>query len=134
MDSVGAKVAKARWLVRVGVSAACAGALVAAGAPSASAGAQGCNQRTCIEVEGSGLRVESISAATTWNGDFTGHFHIWGGGIDTNSATGFWGYHQKFTVPVHRDLPNGAVLCAEGWEHLNGRMESRGRACAEVHF
>ncbi|MGW0842613.1 hypothetical protein ACWD26_21110 [Streptomyces sp. NPDC002787] len=72
---------------------------------------------------GQGLRVETISTATTWNGDFTGHFHIWGGGIHTNSATGFWGCHQKFTVPVHRDLPNGAVLCAEGWEHLNGGME-----------
>ncbi|MFI8932644.1 hypothetical protein ACIG3E_33900 [Streptomyces sp. NPDC053474] len=126
--------AKARWLVRTVTTFVCLGAAVTAAAPSAFAGASGCNQRTCIRVDGSGLRVETVQAATTWNGDFTGHFHIWGGGIDQNSATGFWGYHQKFTVPVHRDLPNGAVLCAEGWEHMGGRMESRGRACAEVHF
>ncbi len=75
-----------------------------------------------------------MSASATWNGDFTGHFHIWGGGLDRNSPTGFWGYHQKFTVPVGRDLPNGSVICAEGWEHVHGGYESRGRACAEVHF
>ncbi|MEU7582222.1 hypothetical protein AB0B50_32090 [Streptomyces sp. NPDC041068] len=126
--------AKARRRMRVAVSAVCVGVAVLAGAPSAFAGANGCNDRTCISVEGSGLRVEKISAATTWNGDFTGHFHIYGGGIDRNSATGFWGYHQKFTVPVGRDLPNGSVLCAEGWEHTGSGMELRGRACAEVHF
>ena len=50
--------------------------------PSAEAGAAGCNGRTCIDVEGSGLRVERVPASATWNGDFTGRFHIWGGGID----------------------------------------------------
>jgi len=119
---------------RLVLGAVCALAMTIAGAPAASAGATGCNQRTCVIVDGAGLRVETVAAATTWNGDFTGHFHIWGGGIDTNSATQFWGYHRKFTVPVHRDLPNGAVLCAEGWEHTGGGLESRGRACAEVHF
>ncbi|MFE0258324.1 hypothetical protein [Streptomyces sp. NPDC059010] len=131
MSTVGAKV---RWLLRTGVSAICVGVVTAAGAAPASAGATGCNQRTCIDVEGSGLRVERISASTTWNGDFTGHFHVWGGGIDQNSPTQFWGYHQKYTIPVGRDLPNGSVICAEGWEHTGGGMESRGRACAEVHF
>jgi len=109
-------------------------ALMLTGAPSAQAGANGCNGRTCIGVEGSGLRVERISASTTWNGDFTGHFHIWGGGIDQNSATQFWGYHQRFTIPVGRDLPNGSVICAEGWEHTSGGLQSRGRACEEVRF
>ncbi|WP_212764153.1 hypothetical protein [Streptomyces sp. I05A-00742] len=103
-------------------------------ATPAEAGANGCNHRTCISVRGSGLHVDSVSASTTWNGDFTGHFHIWGGGLDRNSATGFWGYHQSFTVQVGRDLPNRSVVCAEGWEHINGRMESRGRACEEIHF
>ncbi|MCD9194754.1 hypothetical protein [Streptomyces albireticuli] len=131
MNSAGAK---ARWLLRTVVSAVCVGVVTVGTTPSASAGANGCNHRTCISVEGSGLRVETVSASTTWNGDFTGHFHIWGGGIDRNSPTQFWGYHQKFSVPVHRDLPNRAVLCAEGWEHVNGRLESRGRACEEVRF
>ncbi|MDC0773321.1 hypothetical protein [Streptomyces sp. HD] len=81
-----------------------------------------------------GPRPGTDRVTRCWGGDFTGHFHIYGGGLDTNSATGFWGYHQKFTVPVHRDLPNGAVLCAEGWEHAGGGYELRGRACAEVHF
>ncbi|MFJ9818707.1 hypothetical protein ACIRU3_26325 [Streptomyces sp. NPDC101151] len=122
------------WMLRAGLGLVSLVALVLTGTPSAEAGAAGCNGRTCISVEGSGLRVERVSASTTWNGDFTGHFHIWGGGIDRNSATGFWGYHQKYTVPVGRDLPNGAVLCAEGWEHVDGHMESRGRACEEVRF
>ncbi|MFD9907188.1 hypothetical protein [Streptomyces sp. NPDC059063] len=131
MNGMGAKV---RWLSRAAMTFVCVGAAVTAAVPSAFAGARGCNGRTCIDVDGSGLRVETISASTTWNGDFTGHFHIWGGGIDQNSPTAFWGYHQKYTVPVHRDLPNGAVVCAEGWEHVNGGLASRGRACAEVHF
>ncbi|GGP55544.1 hypothetical protein [Streptomyces melanogenes] len=130
-SSVGVNV---RWLVRAGVSAACVGAVMAAGASTALAGAAGCNGRTCIAVDGSGLRVEQVSASTTWGGDFTGHFHIWGGGLDQNSATGFWGYHQKYTVRVGRDLPNRAVICAEGWEHTNGGYVSRGRACEEVRF
>ncbi|MFD0412560.1 hypothetical protein [Streptomyces sp. NPDC127108] len=125
---------KARWWARTATTFVCVGAAVAATAPSAFAGATGCNDRTCIAVAGSGLRVESVTASTTWNGDFNGHLHIYGGGIDRNSATGFWGYHQKFTVPVGRDLPNGSVLCAEGWEHTGGGLQLRGRACAEVHF
>ncbi|NEB00152.1 hypothetical protein [Streptomyces sp. SID13726] len=123
-----------KTLTRLALGAVSALAMTISGATAASAGANGCNQRTCIMVDGVGLRVETIGAATTWNGDFTGHFHIWGGGIDTNSPTQFWGYHQKFTVPVHRDLPNGAVLCAEGWEHTSSGLQARGRACAEVHF
>ncbi|WP_223770694.1 hypothetical protein [Streptomyces huiliensis] len=108
--------------------------LLFGGTPSAEAGANGCNQRTCVSVEGSGLRVERVSASTTWNGDFTGHFHIWGGGLDANSPTAFWGYHQKFTVPVGRDLPNRSVVCAEGWEHTSSGLQSRGRACEEIRF
>ncbi|MEU6350196.1 hypothetical protein ABZ896_12795 [Streptomyces sp. NPDC047072] len=123
-----------KTFTRLALGAVCALAMTISGATAASAGANGCNDRTCISVDGSGLRVETIGASTTWGGDFTGHFHIWGGGIDTNSATQFWGYHQKFTVPVHRDLPNRAVLCAEGWEHTSGGLRSRGRACEEVRF
>lgn len=125
---------RASWLVRVWVLAASMGALVIAGAPPASAGAAGCNDRTCIKVEGRGLHVDSVSASTTWGGDFTGHFHIYGGGLNANSPTGYWGYHQKYTVRVGRDLPNRSVVCAEGWEHLNGRFQLRGRACEEIRF
>ncbi|MGV9455373.1 hypothetical protein [Streptomyces sp. NPDC003635] len=125
---------KARWAARIAMSAIGAASLLIAGTPSASAGANGCNHRTCISVTGSSLRVEKISVSTTWNGDFTGHFHVWGGGIDRNSATQFWGYHQQFTIPVGRDLPNGSVLCAEGWEHTGSGLQSRGRPCVEVHF
>ncbi|MFE0104990.1 hypothetical protein [Streptomyces sp. NPDC059009] len=125
---------KGRWAARAGVGVAGLGLLLTVGAPPAAAGATGCNDRTCIDVRGSGLTVESVGASTTWNGDFTGHFHIWGGGIDQNSPTQFWGYHQKFTIPVGHDLPNGTVLCAEGWEQVGDHVESRGRACEEVHF
>ncbi|WP_211767602.1 hypothetical protein [Kutzneria sp. CA-103260] len=108
--------------------------LAAGGAPAAFGGARGCNKRTCVEVDGSGLHVNYIAASTTWNGDFSGHFHIWGGGIDQNSGTGFWGYHQVYKVGVGRDLPNRAVVCAEGWEHAGGRLNSMGRACEEIKF
>ncbi|MGW1071232.1 hypothetical protein [Streptomyces sp. NPDC002537] len=124
---------KARWLTGVGVAAATVAALVA-GAPSAFAGAAGCNGRTCVAVDGSGLHVDSVSASTTWGGDFTGHFHIYGGGLDSNSPTGRWGYLQKYTMRVGRDLPNRSVICAEGWEHLSGHYELRGRACEEIRF
>ncbi|MEU8139161.1 hypothetical protein [Streptodolium elevatio] len=121
-------------MLHAGLCAVSAVALVAVGAPTAEAGARGCNGPTCISVVGSGLRVETISASTTWNGDSTGHIHIWGGGTDRDSATGFWGYHQEFTGPVHRDLANRAVLCAEGWEHTGGGLQSRGSACADARF
>ncbi|WP_269859149.1 hypothetical protein [Streptomyces sp. RPT161] len=120
-----------RWCVRVTVGIATSGALVA-GAPSAFAGGAGCNDRTCLSVDGRGLHVDAVSASTTWGGDFTGHFHIYGGGLNANSPTGFWGYHQKYTVPVGRDLPNHAVVCAEGWEHTGSGPQLRGRACEEV--
>ena len=121
-------------MIRAGIIALAVTALAAAGAPAAFAGARGCNHRTCVEVDGNGLYVNYVGASTTWNGDFTGHFHIWGGGIDTNSATGFWGYHQEYKVGVGHDLPNGAVVCAEGWEHAGGHLNSMGRACEEIEF
>ncbi|MBH1934386.1 hypothetical protein I5Q34_08795 [Streptomyces sp. AV19] len=134
MASMGFTGTRVRQALRAGLGTAGAVALLFAGAPSADAGARGCNHRTCISVQGGGLRVDSVSASTTWNGDFTGHFHIWGGGLDTNSRKGFWGYHQQFTVRVGRDLPNRSVVCAEGWEHVDGGFQSRGRACEEIHL
>ncbi|REK91917.1 hypothetical protein DY245_02475 [Streptomyces inhibens] len=63
MNGVGAK---ARWLARMAVSTVCVGAVMAGGAPTAFVGAAGRNNRTCVAVVGSGLRVESVSASTTW--------------------------------------------------------------------
>ena len=110
-------------------------ALTAASVPAAYAGARGCNNRTCIEVDGSGLHVNYVAASSTWGGDFTGHYHIYGGGLNYNSFDGFWGYHQVYRIDVGRDLPNGAVLCAEGWEkRAGGGYNLVGRPCEEVHF
>ncbi|MGW7002705.1 hypothetical protein ACWGCW_07720 [Streptomyces sp. NPDC054933] len=75
-----------------------------------------------------------MSASTTWGGDLSGHFHIYGGGLNSTSPTGLWGYHQKYTVRVGRGLPNRSVVCAEGWEHVNGGYQLRGRACEEIRF
>lgn len=52
--------------VRTAMGAAGAAALPAAGTPTAFAGASGCNDRTCIRVDGSGLRGSPllIRAAT----------------------------------------------------------------------
>lgn len=121
-------------MIRAGIAALAVAALAAAGAPAASAGARGCNHRTCIDVDGSGLRVNYIGASTTWGGDFTGHFHVWGGGVDRNSPTALWGDRQPYRVDVDRDLPDRAVVCAEGWEHIGGHLESRGRACEEIRL
>ncbi|MGF1430295.1 hypothetical protein [Kitasatospora sp. LaBMicrA B282] len=125
---------QARWLLHTAVGTVSAAALVFTSAPAASAGAAGCNDRTCIAVDGSGLHVASVSASTTWDGDFTGHFHLYGGGLDANSPTAFWGYHQHYTLQVGRDLPNRSVVCAEGWEHTPGGYRLRGRACEEIKF
>lgn len=123
-----------RGALRAALTVFSVGVIVAAGAPSAFAGARGCNDRTCIEVDGSGLHVNYVAASTTWGGDFTGHFHIYGGGLNANSGTGFWGYHQKYQINVGHDLPNRAVVCAEGWEHTAGGYQLRGRACEEIKF
>ncbi|WP_152627051.1 hypothetical protein [Streptacidiphilus melanogenes] len=134
VGSINRAATAARWALHAGLGAVLAVAGVTVAAPPAQAGARGCNDRTCIDVDGSGLHVDRITASTTWGGDFTGHFHVYGGGVSTNSTTGFWGYHQHFTVPVGRDLPNRSVLCAEGWEHSDSGYRLRGRACEEVRF
>jgi hypothetical protein len=114
-------------------------ALIAAAATTtvatpAFASAGGCNDRSCIEVDGSGLRVESILARTTHGDRFYGHFRIYGGGIDVNSTTGTWDF-SGFKIYPRRDLPNGSVLCVEGWvKNDNGGHSLIGRPCVEVHF
>jgi hypothetical protein len=113
-------------------------ALIAAAATTtvatpALASAGGCNDRSCIEVDGSGLRVNWILARTTAGDSFYGHFRIYGGGIDVNSATQNWGF-SGFRISPQRDLPNGSVLCVEGWEQTGGGHNLIGRPCVEVHF
>jgi len=115
-----------------------AAALVAAAATTtmaapAFASAGGCNDRSCIEVDGSGLRVNSILARTTYGDRFYGHFHIYGGGIDINSVTQNWGF-SGFKIYPGRDLPNGSVLCVEGWEKTDSGHNLIGRPCVEVRF
>ncbi|MCX5205898.1 hypothetical protein OG897_31275 [Streptomyces sp. NBC_00237] len=68
------------------------------------------------------------------NGDFSGFFHIYGGGVDRTSQTQFWGPQDTYEIHVGRDLPNGSLLCAEGWEKFGDRFELRGRPCMEIRF
>ena len=121
--------------VRAGIIALAVAALAATGAPAAFAGARGCNRIVCVDVDGSGLHVNYVNASTTWSDHFFGHFHIYGGGLNANSWTQNWTDSDDYRIDVGRDLPNGAVLCAEGWANRGGGGYSlMGRACEEVHF
>lgn len=102
---------------------------------AAFASASGCNEGTCIGVEGKSLRVESITADSLSGRGFYGHYHIYGGGIDTNSSTGNWTPGLGWTIYPRRDLPNGSVLCVEAWvKNADGGHSLRGRPCVEVRF
>ncbi|KAI8865952.1 hypothetical protein GQ42DRAFT_165796 [Ramicandelaber brevisporus] len=94
----------------------------------------GCVIRTCISVINSGFHVDTIDASVTPGGDFFGHFRIWGSGFDHNSSEQVWRAGQKYTLRVDRDVPNGSMVCAQGWEHSNGQFISRGKACEEVRL
>ena len=120
-------------LKKIAAAALVAVAATTAAATPALASAAGCNARTCIEVDGSGLRVDRILARTTHGDSFYGHFRIYGGGIDVNSWTGNWNF-SGYSISPRRDLPNGSVLCVEGWEKTDSGHNLIGRPCVEVHF
>jgi len=103
---------------------------------AAFASASGCNEGTCIGVEGKSLRVESITADSLSGRGFYGHYHIYGGGIDFNTSTGNWEPGLGWTIYPRRDLPNGSVLCVEAWikNPADGGHSLRGRPCVEVRF
>ncbi|KAI8869212.1 hypothetical protein GQ42DRAFT_156402 [Ramicandelaber brevisporus] len=91
-----------------------------------------CNDKhICISVKSSGLHVETVTASTTEA--FRGHFHVSGGGLNSNSAVQDWRSGKKFIVPVDKDVPNHAVICAEGWEHVSDGNELRGKVCVKVN-
>ncbi|MDQ7809101.1 hypothetical protein Q5425_35700 [Amycolatopsis sp. A133] len=117
-------------LAAVGMAATASATL----ATPAYAGMSGCNNLVCIRIDGSGLNVKSVRASLTSNSRFYGHFHIYGGGLDRNTVTQSWGYPNSYTLPVNRNLPNGSVICVEGWSHVNGGVNSVGRACGQVSF
>jgi hypothetical protein len=120
-------------LKKIAAAALVAAAATTAVATPAFASAGGCNDRTCIEVDGSGLRVDMIQGHLKAGDSFYGHFHIYGGGIDVNSPTQTWGF-SGYSIYPGRDLPNGSVLCVEGWEQTGGGHAQRGRPCVEVQF
>ncbi|MFB9905234.1 hypothetical protein [Allokutzneria oryzae] len=116
-----------RSLVSLAIAAGATAALVA----PANAGMGGCNRDVCITILGNGLRVDSVTARLAHGVSFTGHFHIWGGGIDFTTHTQNWnGSNASYRLNVGRDLPNGSVVCVEGWS--GGR--SLGRPCGEIKF
>jgi hypothetical protein len=122
-------------LKKMAAAAAVACAVTALVPTAAFASASGCNQGTCIAVEGQGLRVESIDASVLANSGFYGHYRIYGGGLDVNSSTGNWDSAVSWTIYPRRDLPNGSVLCVEAWvKNSDGGHSLRGRPCVEVRF
>ncbi|GAA4001249.1 hypothetical protein GCM10022247_22320 [Allokutzneria multivorans] len=120
---------------RAAVSAVAVTAAMSTLVVPAQAGMSGCNDITCITINGSGLSVHSIRASLTWRSKIYGHFHIWGGGIDMNTHTATWTHPEGYTLRVGRDLPNRSVVCVQGWEHQSGGgTRSIGRACGEIKF
>ncbi|WP_409494344.1 hypothetical protein [Amycolatopsis sp. cmx-11-12] len=100
----------------------------------AQAGMRSCDNLVCIGIDGSGVRVNSVTASLTSNSRFFGHFHIYGGGLEKNTQIDSWGHPASYKLAVNRNLPNRSVVCVEGWSHVSGRFDLVGRACGEIKF
>lgn len=110
----------------------------------AHASADGCvysswNPRSCVQVVGAGLWVDSVRPGVNLlpRGSFHGYFHIWGSGFSHTTGTGTswnqsWFHDQTFWGPVfhiQRDLPNGSRVCAQAIDS-NGVHSP---ACETIH-
>ncbi|MFI1968577.1 hypothetical protein BLA24_05840 [Streptomyces cinnamoneus] len=116
--------------------ALCAG-LVALGAvallpATGTADAARCGGATCVIVEGAGRYVAKVSVQPAQDGDFFGHFHLRGAGLDGDSALRHWRHGQFYTVALGRKVPQHTVICAEGWEHVEEKVQPHGRVCVDV--
>ncbi|MFI9383673.1 hypothetical protein [Kutzneria sp. NPDC052558] len=114
------------------VAASVIAATLAVGGP-AQASARSCHVLVCNEINGTGLQVEWVEAGLTWNSRFYGHFQISGGGLNANSPTQSWGSPDHWRLTVGHNLPDQALVCVAGWEHIDGGYRQRGNACNKIH-
>ncbi|MEV4443759.1 hypothetical protein AB0K09_33200, partial [Streptomyces sp. NPDC049577] len=119
---------------RIATTAVLTAAVFLAMGPSAFAATAGCAGGTCLTVEGSGRYVARASASPASPADdFFGHYRLSGlGRKNTESAVRHWRHGQFFTVALGRDLPAGTVVCAEGFEHIDGQVKPHGKACVKI--
>ncbi|WP_143591497.1 hypothetical protein [Thermoactinospora rubra] len=122
-----------RKLMTLSLATLAATTIASATAAPANAGMRGCNGMICVNIDGSGLRVNTVRASLTWGSSFYGRLHIYGGGLDKWSAIDHWAHGEGLLQEVYRDLPNRAWVCAEGWRY-NGNVKGSlvGRACGEI--
>ncbi|MEV4432964.1 hypothetical protein [Streptomyces sp. NPDC049585] len=121
-----------RRRVRSAPAVAGAALLLFLTAAPAGADASVCDGGTCVIVEGSGLYVAKISASPAPDGDFFGHFHLYGAGLNTTSAVRHWRHGQRYTLAPGRRLPAPDRICVEGVEHVEEKTLPHGRACATI--
>ena len=77
--------------------------------------------------------MEWVEASLTWHSRFYGHFQISGGGLNANSPTQSWGSPDHWRLTVGHNLPDQALVCVAGWEHVDGGYRQRGNACNKIH-
>lgn len=103
-------------------------------------GGPGCN---CIDVIGSGTRVERVKAAGWITEPGTSqmyHFELWTKGWHHNTPDQVWdssvfgGSVNSGWVTVNRTVPAGSGVCARLWVKLNGRwvMPMKKMVCLKV--
>ncbi|MBB4893696.1 hypothetical protein FHS39_002727 [Streptomyces olivoverticillatus] len=125
--------ARTSWFLRVGASVAGALALLAAAVPPASAGGSTCSGQACILVEGSGLYVSRVTATPAQDAQFYGHFRMYGGGVNGDSAVQVWHKGSRYTLALGHGVPDHTKFCVEAWEHINDQKRQVGRTCVDIH-
>ncbi len=130
------------WLAALAI----AGTGVVAVPLTASASAHGCASGgkvdSCITVTGQSTYVETVMGGANISGHTSvfGHFHVYGGGLEFNSADDHY-YNDGFfskevngpTFRVDRPLPDGAQVCAAFVERQAGGPHVYSPACETIH-
>ncbi|MER5784697.1 hypothetical protein ABT104_23690 [Streptomyces mobaraensis] len=125
-------IARTRWAVRTAMAAVGTLALCAAVAPPASAGGGDCVGQTCLQVERNGLYVARATVTPAPGAKFFGHYRLYGGGVDNTSAVQHWHEGLRYTVAWGRGVADRTKICAEGWEHVGGKLKPLGVKCVEI--
>ncbi|MEU7133330.1 hypothetical protein [Streptomyces sp. NPDC046261] len=121
-----------RALLRTGASVTGALALLTVFTPPSSAGGSRCSGYTCLTVEGSGRYVAKAHVTPSPGSSFFGHFHLTGGGLNGDSALQHWHEGSRYTMGLGRMVAPRTRICAEAFEHINEKVQPRGRTCVEI--
>lgn len=102
-------------------------------APAFAAAKSGCNGWACVEITGSGNRVDSIRAHTDGPLDilnFYGHFRLFGPGFAYNTSDRANPWTLVHIRNINRTFPSGSKFCVEAYQkNSDGSYTRRGLPC-----